>query len=47
MTTPVVTAHADRLRDRAGKMMKPGIGSYERFKKMFEQFSLEAGKSST
>jgi uncharacterized radical SAM protein YgiQ len=26
------------------KMMKPGIGSYERFKKMFEQFSLEAGK---
>jgi len=27
-----------------GKMMKPGIGSYERFKKMFEQFSLEAGK---
>ncbi len=26
------------------KMMKPGIGSYERFKRMFEQFSLEAGK---
>ncbi len=26
------------------KMMKPGIGSYERFKKMFEQYSLEAGK---
>ncbi len=26
------------------KMMKPGIGSYERFRKMFEQFSLEAGK---
>jgi uncharacterized radical SAM protein YgiQ len=26
------------------KMMKPGIGSYDRFKKMFEQFSAEAGK---
>ena len=26
------------------KMMKPGIGSYERFRKMFEQYSLEAGK---
>ncbi len=26
------------------KMMKPGIGSYERFKQMFEQFSAEAGK---
>ena len=26
------------------KMMKPGIGSYERFRKMFEQFSAEAGK---
>jgi uncharacterized radical SAM protein YgiQ len=26
------------------KMMKPGIGSYERFKKMFEQASAEAGK---
>jgi uncharacterized radical SAM protein YgiQ len=26
------------------KMMKPGIGSYERFKQMFEQYSLEAGK---
>jgi uncharacterized radical SAM protein YgiQ len=26
------------------KMMKPGIGSYERFKKMFEQYSAEAGK---
>jgi uncharacterized radical SAM protein YgiQ len=26
------------------KMMKPGIGFYERFKRMFEQFSLEAGK---
>ena len=25
-------------------MMKPGIGSYERFRKMFEQFSKEAGK---
>ena len=26
------------------KMMKPGIGTYERFKEMFEQFSKEAGK---
>jgi radical SAM superfamily enzyme YgiQ (UPF0313 family) len=26
------------------KMMKPGIGSYDKFKKMFEQFSEEAGK---
>ncbi len=26
------------------KMMKPGIGSYDRFKAMFEKFSLEAGK---
>ena len=26
------------------KMMKPGIGSYDRFKEMFEQFSREAGK---
>ena len=26
------------------KMMKPGIGSYDRFKKMFEQYSEEAGK---
>ncbi len=25
-------------------MMKPGIGTYERFKEMFEQFSKEAGK---
>jgi uncharacterized radical SAM protein YgiQ len=26
------------------KMMKPGIGSYERFKALFEKFSKEAGK---
>lgn len=26
------------------KMMKPGIGTYDRFKAMFEQFSAEAGK---
>ncbi len=26
------------------KMMKPGIGSYDRFKQMFEQYSEEAGK---
>jgi uncharacterized radical SAM protein YgiQ len=26
------------------KMMKPGIGSYDRFKKMFDQYSAEAGK---
>lgn len=26
------------------KMMKPGIGSYERFKRLFEQYSKEAGK---
>ncbi len=26
------------------KMMKPGIGSYDRFKQMFERFSAEAGK---
>ncbi|HEY5718148.1 MAG TPA: DUF3362 domain-containing protein, partial [Motiliproteus sp.] len=26
------------------KMMKPGMGSYYRFKKMFERFSQEAGK---
>ena len=25
-------------------MMKPGIGSYDRFKQMFEKYSLEAGK---
>jgi uncharacterized radical SAM protein YgiQ len=27
-----------------GKMMKPGIGSYDRFKLLFERFSREAGK---
>lgn len=26
------------------KMMKPGVGSYDRFKQMFEKFSKEAGK---
>ncbi len=26
------------------KMMKPGIGSYDRFKQMFDQYSAEAGK---
>lgn len=26
------------------KMMKPGIGSYDRFKEMFERYSAEAGK---
>ncbi|MCX7168602.1 MAG: DUF3362 domain-containing protein, partial [Rhodocyclales bacterium] len=26
------------------KMMKPGIGAYERFKQMFDKFSREAGK---
>ncbi len=26
------------------KMMKPGIGTYDRFKKMFDRFSREAGK---
>ncbi|MBT2302875.1 YgiQ family radical SAM protein [Variovorax paradoxus] len=26
------------------KMMKPGIGSYDKFKQMFERFSAEAGK---
>jgi radical SAM superfamily enzyme YgiQ (UPF0313 family) len=26
------------------KMMKPGIGSYERFKQMFEKYSAEVGK---
>ena len=26
------------------KMMKPGIGTYDRFKRMFEKFSKEAGK---
>ena len=26
------------------KMMKPGIGSYERFKALFERFSQQAGK---
>ena len=26
------------------KMMKPGMGSYDRFKQMFEKFSKEAGK---
>ncbi|MBL8663559.1 MAG: YgiQ family radical SAM protein, partial [Candidatus Odyssella sp.] len=26
------------------KMMKPGIGAYDRFKQMFEKFSAEAGK---
>ena len=26
------------------KMMKPGIGTYDRFRQMFEQFSREAGK---
>jgi len=27
-----------------GKMMKPGIGSYDKFKAMFEKYSAEAGK---
>ena len=26
------------------KMMKPGIGSYDRFKQLFDRFSREAGK---
>jgi uncharacterized radical SAM protein YgiQ len=26
------------------KMMKPGIGSYDRFRQMFEKFSVQAGK---
>jgi hypothetical protein len=26
------------------KMMKPGMGSYDRFKQLFDKFSLEAGK---
>ncbi len=26
------------------KMMKPGIGSYDKFKQMFEKYSIEAGK---
>src|SRR5450756_3171131 len=26
------------------KMMKPGIGNYEKFKQLFEKFTLEAGK---
>ncbi len=26
------------------KMMKPGVGTYEKFKRMFEQYSAEAGK---
>ncbi len=26
------------------KMMKPGIGTYDKFRQMFEQYSLEAGK---
>ena len=26
------------------KMMKPGIGTYDRFKEMFEKYSIEAGK---
>jgi uncharacterized radical SAM protein YgiQ len=27
-----------------GKMMKPGIGSYDRFRQLFEKFSAQAGK---
>ena len=27
-----------------GKMMKPGIGTYDKFKQMFDKFSAEAGK---
>ncbi len=27
-----------------GKMMKPGIGTYDRFKELFDKFSAEAGK---
>ncbi len=27
-----------------GRMMKPGIGSYDKFKQMFDRFSAEAGK---
>jgi uncharacterized radical SAM protein YgiQ len=27
-----------------GKMMKPGIGSYDRFKRLFEKYSKQAGK---
>ena len=29
------------------KMIKPGIGSYDAFKKMFERFAAEAARSST
>ncbi len=30
--------------DPLSKMMKPGIGTYDRFKKMFDKFSADAGK---
>ena len=30
--------------DTLSKMMKPGIGSYNRFKKLFERYSKQAGK---
>jgi radical SAM superfamily enzyme YgiQ (UPF0313 family) len=29
------------------KMMKPGIGTYDRFKQLFDRFSREAARSST
>jgi hypothetical protein len=38
------------LAHRAGarsQMMKPGIGSYDKFKQMFEKYTLEAGKNSS
>lgn len=40
----IAPEHAGRA---AVKMMKPGIGSYDKFKALFDKFSLEAGKSST
>lgn len=27
-------------------MMKPGMGTYDRFKELFEKYSAEAGKNS-
>jgi radical SAM superfamily enzyme YgiQ (UPF0313 family) len=31
-------------RARLSKMMKPGMGAYDRFKELFEKYSKEAGK---
>ena len=38
----IAPEHSEK--DTLSKMMKPGMGTYERFKRMFDKYSKEAGK---